>query len=151
MTDPHSLRPTTRAPLRISFQSRLESTTMVRHLDHCTIYHECSAHFTSQLPHRIIDLGPINAGPRPWIRIKETAPGELGRYAAVSHCWGDSSNVLKLTSESLPHFANGLPWDHLSPLYQDVISISMQLHIRYIWIDSLCIVQDDLTDRHREA
>lgn len=39
----------------------------------------------------------------------------------------------------------------LPPLFQDAIIITRQLGLRYLWIDSLCIIQDSLRDWETEA
>ncbi|KAK3402154.1 heterokaryon incompatibility protein-domain-containing protein [Sordaria brevicollis] len=47
----------------------------------------------------------------------------------------------------------GIQLDSLPRLFQDVISVARLLEVRYLWIDSLCIIQDkdDKTDWGREA
>ncbi|KAF1927492.1 HET-domain-containing protein, partial [Didymella exigua CBS 183.55] len=44
-----------------------------------------------------------------------------------------------------------IPWDHLSLTFQHAIEISHRLGVDYIWIDSLCIIQDDISDWARGA
>lgn len=44
-----------------------------------------------------------------------------------------------------------IPWDKLPSTFQDAITVTRRLGIAYIWIDSLCIVQDDAQDWEREA
>lgn len=39
----------------------------------------------------------------------------------------------------------------LPPLFQDAIIITRQLGLRYLWVDSLCIIQDSLRDWETEA
>jgi hypothetical protein len=39
-----------------------------------------------------------------------------------------------------------IDFDDLLPTYQDAISVTRRLGIKYLWIDSLCIVQDDEAD-----
>jgi hypothetical protein len=35
--------------------------------------------------------------------------------------------------------------------FQDAVLVARKLHVRYLWIDSICIVQDDKTDWERES
>lgn len=35
--------------------------------------------------------------------------------------------------------------------FRDVVQITRELGLRYLWIDSLCIIQDDHEDRVRES
>src|SRR5271170_8055968 len=58
---------------------------------------------------------------------------------------------LKSTRDTLKaHFA-GIPWSSLPETFQDAITITRKLGIQYLWIDALCIVQDDLSDWEIES
>lgn len=68
-------------------------------------------------------------------------------YATLSYVWG-SSKFQRLTRENLaslmePH---GLSTITLPTTIHDAISICERLQISYLWIDSLCIIQDDESD-----
>jgi len=39
----------------------------------------------------------------------------------------------------------------LPSTFQDAVRITKSLQVRYLWIDSLCIIQDDFSDWEREA
>jgi hypothetical protein len=45
---------------------------------------------------------------------------------------------------------SALPWDTLPRLFQDAILITRRIGYRYLWIDSLCIVQDSPNDWRQE-
>jgi hypothetical protein len=51
----------------------------------------------------------------------------------------------------LDTYVNGIDWSLLPNTFQDAISITRVLGIRYLWFDSLCIKQDDLLDREIES
>jgi hypothetical protein len=55
-----------------------------------------------------------------------------------------------LTTTTEQAWNTSLPWDALSQTIQDSIYVSAKLGFRYLWIDALCIVQDDLTDKMGE-
>lgn len=76
--------------------------------------------------------------------------GELGNYAALSHCWG-SSQPLTLNSATFDELHQGVLVNKLPQSFQDAIWVAHQLGIPYLWIDSLCIVQDDPGDWARES
>jgi hypothetical protein len=63
------------------------------------------------------------------------------RYVALSHCWGNDSNLLKLTTTSLNALCKGI--EDILRTFQDAIAITKALKIDYLWIDSLCIIQYD--------
>lgn len=56
-----------------------------------------------------------------------------------------------MTKATLWDFQKRIPLEALSKTFQDVISITRESGIDYLWIDSLCIVQDDPNDWDREA
>jgi hypothetical protein len=87
------------------------------------------------------------------IRLIETAKeAPSGPYATLSHCWGGAS-FLQLKKTSLSTFCAGIPTTELPKTFQEAILVARFLGISYIWIDSLCIMQDkdDLSDWYREA
>ncbi|KAK1750453.1 heterokaryon incompatibility protein-domain-containing protein [Echria macrotheca] len=96
------------------------------------------------LPTRVIAIEP---GAAPF--LYETKPGEKGRYVCLSHRWTDT--VVRTTSSTLSEMMRGIPMDTLSQTFRDAIMTSRSLGFQYIWIDSLCIVQDRLDDWISEA
>ncbi|KAF2728256.1 HET-domain-containing protein, partial [Polyplosphaeria fusca] len=66
-------------------------------------------------------------------------------YICLSHCWGQSK-ILKLTKETHLSLRNGLSMSGLPKTFQDAVYVARYFHIRYLWIDSLCIFQDDNAD-----
>ncbi|KAK6820839.1 HET-domain-containing protein [Apiospora arundinis] len=68
-------------------------------------------------------------------------------YIALSHCWGGTlTEEFKTISESLQSRLRGIPHDSLTPSFQDAVTITRSLGIRYLWIDALCIIQDSTPD-----
>lgn len=99
------------------------------------------------LPTRVIDVGSPDGRTEP--RLCDTN-GEPGDYIALSHCWG-GRQPLRTTKENICSMKTCIPWAKLPNTFQDAISVTRRLGIRYLWIDSLCIVQDDAQDWEREA
>ncbi|KAM0550670.1 hypothetical protein ACHAPJ_008733 [Fusarium lateritium] len=48
--------------------------------------------------------------------------------------------------QTLPQFKNSIPWSELTAVLQDAVWLCKELGIQYLWIDSLCIIQDDTQD-----
>lgn len=71
-------------------------------------------------------------------------------YLTLSHCWG-GEEFLTTTHANLCAYECSLPIDSLSRTFQDAFLATMKLNFQYIWIDSLCIVQDDPDDWKRES
>lgn len=71
-------------------------------------------------------------------------------YLTLSHCWGPAT-FLTLNKENLELFRESIPITALSRAFQDALYMTVELGFNYLWIDSLCIVQDDTTDWLNEA
>ncbi|KAF4947848.1 hypothetical protein FSARC_13871 [Fusarium sarcochroum] len=74
----------------------------------------------------------------------------LVKYIALSHCWG-SVQPFTLKSQTIKELRAGLPMGDLPQTFQDALWLSNKLRIPYLWIDSLCILQDDPADWARES
>lgn len=72
------------------------------------------------------------------------------RYATLSHCWGDSL-PLYTTKETEPLYSQEIPSGLIPPTFRDALTIARALDIPYLWIDALCIVQDDHVEWQNEA
>ncbi|QDS77891.1 hypothetical protein FKW77_000524 [Venturia effusa] len=72
------------------------------------------------------------------------------RYATLSHRWGNIQ-ILKLLSDNEKSLRREIPFLSLPRTFQDAINICLAIELRYIWIDSLCIIQDSKTDWNYEA
>ncbi|ESU17472.1 hypothetical protein FGSG_13822, partial [Fusarium graminearum PH-1] len=68
-----------------------------------------------------------------------------GRYIALSHCWGDVM-PLKTTKACFAEFCQSIDFARFPRTFQDAIIVCRKLNIKYLWIDSLCIIQDDEHD-----
>jgi hypothetical protein len=99
------------------------------------------------LPTRVIDVGPSDGSKAPFLHISNK---KVGEWIALSHCWGDS-RPLATTTSTLKIRCDSLPlWD-LPPLFRDAVIITRRLDYRYLWIDSLCILQDSASDWQTES
>ncbi|KAF4470501.1 het domain-containing [Fusarium albosuccineum] len=97
------------------------------------------------LPSRVVLVGDDETAPR--LVISEA--GQQGHYAALSHCWGGITSIMTTTS-NLEEYTDSLPAD-LPKTFLDAICVARALDIPYIWIDSLCIIQDSPEDWQHEA
>lgn len=66
------------------------------------------------------------------------------QFATVSYCWGEGVGA-KLVKDCLLEYKVKLPSDsaRMPRTLRDAMDLVNALGLRYIWIDSLCIVQDD--------
>ncbi|KAI0413253.1 HET-domain-containing protein [Xylaria grammica] len=99
------------------------------------------------LPTRVIDVGPADGSQAPRLISGE---GLKDDYVALSHCWGGSITPV-LDAQTFDAFKNAIPVAELPPNLRDAIVITRELGIRFLWIDSLCILQDSKRDWELEA
>ena len=71
----------------------------------------------------------------------------------LSHCWGepDGPRPPKLTNANVDSMRNRIPMKELPRTFKDAIQITRNLGVGYLWIDSLCIIQDSMDDWRRES
>ncbi|KAF3798215.1 hypothetical protein GCG54_00010563 [Colletotrichum gloeosporioides] len=98
------------------------------------------------LPTRLLDL----QCPDGKIHLVEPAPGSSGIYATLSYRWGARRDHLT-TKDTLSQHIQEVPAGHLPRVFQDAIELCRCLDVQYLWIDSLCIIQDDTEDWERES
>lgn len=69
----------------------------------------------------------------------------ITRYAALSHCWGPKTSNLvpKATKANLVQYETEINLTSMPHTFKEAIGISYSLGCSYLWIDSMCIVQDD--------
>jgi hypothetical protein len=82
--------------------------------------------------------------------IYEPSPGEAGSYAALSYCWGETEAFVTTISTYAQRKA-GFAIDELPKTCRDAVIVARALKIPYLWIDSLCIIQDSVSDWEYEA
>lgn len=76
----------------------------------------------------------------------------LGIYACLSYCWGDPKTQIGQTRrENLTRQLQGIPFHDLPNTVVDAIHLCFKLGLRFLWVDRLCIVQDDISDWSLEA
>lgn len=111
----------------------------------CRMSHsQCRTRATS-LPTRVIDVGSSDGV----CRLYESR-GDQEYYMTLSHCWG-SLKIFTTINNNLADLKRHIDIDALPKTFRDAIYITRLLKIRYLWIDSLCIIQDDSEDWARES
>lgn len=100
-------------------------------------------------PTRLIDVGSDSSDPKLY-ETSERLPGASIEYVTLSYCWG-KARTLTLTTTNYQSFLGGIPMDKLPTTLRDAIIITRNLGHHYIWIDSLCIIQDSPSDWKQES
>ena len=85
------------------------------------------------------------------VHLVKTATKPFEPYIALSYCWGQDGAMTKTIKEKLDAFESGITLSELPIVFRECISLSRSLGIRYVWIDALCIIQDDQEDWEKES
>jgi hypothetical protein len=74
-------------------------------------------------------------------------------YAALSYRWGEGVGQLELKQATYERLTNpsGLndEWDDIPYTIKDAMTLCCRLSIPFLWVDALCIIQDDPEDKHK--
>ncbi|KAK4124395.1 HET-domain-containing protein [Parathielavia appendiculata] len=101
------------------------------------------------LPTRLIHVGDPAQEKPPRLVITAYFPfPEHTQYLALSHCWGTDrgKTVAKTLTSTLPEYVERIDVKSLPKTFLDAMEVVRRLGYHYLWIDSLCIVQDDKRD-----
>ena len=99
------------------------------------------------LPTRVIDVGAEDGSCEPRLYISH---GGCGEWVALSHCWGRGV-ILQTTIDNIDARTKHLSLNELTPTARDAVYITRRLQIRYLWINSLCVIQDSEEDWDQES
>lgn len=113
-------------------------------LDKCDAEHPNCPKGETDLPTYLLDLENPST-----IRVVRSS-GQRGRYAALSYCWGDCRQFI-LTKDTYDDRLKGFSLEQLPKSFRDAIQVTRQLGLRYLWIDALCIIQDDIESWEQES
>ena len=91
------------------------------------------------LPTRVLHVGDPPDYDNMHLHI--TSDGEKGIYVTLSHRWG-GDELLKTTIGNLKDFREKIKFSQLPKMFKDAVVVTRRLGIKYLWIDSLCIIQE---------
>jgi hypothetical protein len=104
------------------------------------------------MPSRLLDLGTANVNT---LRLCCSNKNKMLKYLALSHCWGEVSQEEQhqfcTTNENLKAREISINVSDLPETFRHAIRVTQNLGIQYLWIDSLCIIQDNPEDWNHEA
>lgn len=99
------------------------------------------------MPTRLVDVGPVDGSREPRLLCDSKI---VGKYLALSHCWGNAVTI-QTTTENLQAHKKQIPLVRLTQTFRDAVVITRNLGFLYLWIDSLCIIQNDPRDWETES
>ncbi|KAH8649417.1 heterokaryon incompatibility protein-domain-containing protein [Tricladium varicosporioides] len=148
--------PTT--PMEESTGSETSLRTARKWIASCLESHTSCSHtpLAGPLPTRLLDVTPINGGldtsppSSVCLRISSDLAEDI-KYVTLSHCWGRRGTPTRLLSTNITSMMDKIEISSLPATFRDALTITKALGVRYIWIDSLCIIQDSPDDWRRES
>ncbi|KAF2492856.1 HET-domain-containing protein [Lophium mytilinum] len=101
-------------------------------------------------PRRLLDLQDVHPSDdsRSFVKISEGVE-ESEPYTCLSYCWGPPPHFT-LNSGNYQQMVSGLPLQSLPRALRDVMQFARRLSFRWIWIDALCLIQDDKDEMSEE-
>ncbi|KAI0630048.1 heterokaryon incompatibility protein-domain-containing protein [Trametes polyzona] len=119
-------------------------------IDHCVRKHRVCRELamsarSPHLPTRLIDCSDPN---RPRL-VRGTSVDANSTYLALSYVWG-GDQPHRTTRANLSEYSRGIDSSLLPHTIRDAIHVTHGLGHRYLWVDSLCILQDSKEDKHCE-
>ena len=117
--------------------SRWISECEETHNEGCALNHSLEVPL---LPTRVIDVGTDEEPIEPRLHISN---GDRQLYTTLSHCWGKKLPARTMRN-TLDSFLTSIPLHEMPKTYLDAFSITRGLGLRYLWIDSLCIIQGEI-------
>jgi hypothetical protein len=138
--------------IRSTFTGSEETLTLAKKWisDCIENHHLCKAEQSAlrRLPTRLVFVGSIAGLP---VRICQTSslPSDT-RYMTLSHCWGKVC-FLTLTTKNFAALQREIVLADLPATFQDAITFARYIGVDYLWIDSLCIIQDSINDWQKES
>ncbi|KAH8771108.1 heterokaryon incompatibility protein-domain-containing protein [Diaporthe sp. PMI_573] len=129
-----------------------------RWIDTCAKTHEnCDKRSSStrRIPRRLLDVTQVVDKTEGLVRLVNTAErmadgSQMLQYVTLSHRWNPTYNCFTFASNIHEHETQGIEMTRLPKTFAEACVTVKKLGLTYIWIDSLCIIQDSNTDKGLE-
>ncbi|KAI1114936.1 HET-domain-containing protein [Nemania sp. NC0429] len=124
-------------------------------ISHTGCHQEDAEKSLINVPTRLLDLEDEDSRSIHLIETRHIQISQIQnlKYIALSHPWGDKAehNHYCTTQETIAHHKAGIDIGVLPHTFKDAIQVTRKLGLRYLWIDSLCIIQGAGGDFEYEA
>lgn len=111
----------------------------------------CNARKHTEGPRRLLYIGQGSTCSSGTIRPVECDVAAPPDFVALSHAWGPGEyKPLKTVKGNIEKHNIAIGTVALSRTFRDAVAVGRRLEEKYLWIDSLCIVQDDDQDKAKE-
>lgn len=86
----------------------------------------------------------------PTIKLYETQRGDDMKYIALSHPWGKPPHFCTFP-DNVEAFKDNIEFGDLPATFRDAVTVTRELGVRFLWIDSICIIQGPHGDFSQQA
>lgn len=124
---------------------------MKQSLESCKKEHDHGGVDRTYIPKRLVD---VSSGTACLIMREDVLQSDCNsrlKYAALSYCWGSAGSQAKTTVATLRDRQAGISETEMPPVLRDSIQVTRALGIPFLWIDALCILQDDHSDWEQQC
>jgi hypothetical protein len=97
---------------------------------------------TGFLPKRLLDVGKESNDTIRLVEIDAGSSHISKRYMTLSYCWG-SSPYFCLETRNKEELIKATKWSEKFATFTHVVKVARRLKVKYVWIDAICITQDD--------
>jgi hypothetical protein len=115
-------------------------------------YNCTSAKSKAALPSRLLDVRNLDLD---ILRLFCPKKKDGVEYAVLSHSWGKLTDENKhqfcTTDDNIEERLKGFTFSELPKTFRDAIRVTRELGIQYLWINSLCIIQENQKDWEHKA
>jgi hypothetical protein len=114
----------------------------------CRKFQTSTVYSLNQRPTRVLEITSNK------IRLRCDLKDEPFDYLVLSYMWGENfTQQLRLLKSNIGAFQKEVPRSKLeaSDVYKEAMRVTLALGYKYLWIDSLCIIQDSVPDWTYEA
>ncbi|KAH6663557.1 heterokaryon incompatibility protein-domain-containing protein [Plectosphaerella plurivora] len=144
------------APVERRSTGSVESLLMLQNwLENCDKHHYKCINEVNALPDRVLELSRSHSGYGEilvrLVEIKGKDKSIYAPYMCLSHRWGSSTQQHRTTKSNIEKYKDNIPWEWFPRTFQEAAAVTLFLGMRYIWIDSLCIIQDDIDDWREQS
>jgi hypothetical protein len=110
------------------------------------LHKQCNQNRQILMPTRVLNVGRNKTTPNVYL---QSTKGNIGTYITLSYCWGPLEQPT--TSKSnIASQERQIVLKELPQTIQDAVYIARSLDVEFLWVDALCIMQDDEDDKRAE-
>ncbi|WYZ45766.1 hypothetical protein EsH8_VIII_001082 [Colletotrichum jinshuiense] len=134
------------APVNLTPSSRDTTELIKQWLRKCEFDHHCGIEkLPSSMPSFLLDVSDSKE-----VKLVSIPDSMRERYIALSYCWGVGKQKTMLKKSNMTDLISGLSVQELDVTIQDAVHVAKELDFQYLWIDALCIIQDDYQFKAKE-